>query len=161
MTFNVVENIQYYVAVFPYSQQCLYIPQSKYCQWIDGLDVASTCTLSFQSVSLLLIYPIFLLLWNDVEWTVLSPYISRHFFPVVEARDWLSSCSLERADWFPPARWPPLICTHRVRATSGLLPTLPVLIGCVSSGSMNPIGPTTRHSNDRGRVHFNISYIWS
>lgn len=81
-------------------------------------------------------------------------YISRHFFPVVEASDWLSSCSLERADWFHPARCPSLICTHRVQATSRLLLTVLMLIGYLSSWFMKTIGAMTRHSNGRWRLHF-------
>lgn len=100
-------------------------------------------------------------LWNDVQWIVLSPYISRHFFPVVEHGYWLSSCSLERADWCPPARWLPLICTHRFEVTSRPLPIVMMLIGCLSSGFINTVGATTRHSYEQGRSLFHISYIWS
>lgn len=71
--------------------------------------------------------------WSDAEWNERCPYISRHSFPVVEARDWLSSCLLERVDWLRRARWPSLICTRQVKATSHLWPTAPTLIGRLSS----------------------------
>lgn len=141
-----------------------YLNRSFVNELISGLDVASTGTsLSWQCmyVSLFLVCSVIFLLWNDVEWIVRSPYISRHFFPIVEARDWLSNYSLERADWFHPVRWPSLICTHRVQATSRLLRTVPMVIGCLSSGTMNTVGEMTRQSNGRGRVVFNTSYIWN
>lgn len=53
--------------------------------------------------------------------------------PVVEARDWLSGCSLEGVDWPCRARWPSLICTRQVKATSRHWPTAPTLIGRLSS----------------------------
>lgn len=81
---------------------------------------------------------------------MVSPYISRHFFPVVEARDWLSCCSLEHADWFHSARWPPLICTHQVETTSPYVSTAPTLIGCLSRAVLNTVGAATCHSQGRG-----------
>lgn len=96
---------------------------------LSGLDAVSTGYLLAVFFSLL--YSC--LHWSDAECNERCPYISRHSFPVVEARDWLSSCSLERVDWLHQARWPPLICTRQVKATSRLLPTALALIGRLST----------------------------
>lgn len=160
LSWNYVQRLsKYLLSHFHIYNVYTYLNRSIF-RWIKGLDVSSTGTCLFlQNVSLLFVYSIFFALWSDVEWIELCPYISRHIFPVVEARDWLSSCSLERTDWVCQARWPPLICTYRVESTSRLLPTVPMLIGCLSSVFMYTVGAATRHSKDWGRVHFNILYI--
>lgn len=89
---------------------------------------------------------------------VSSPYISLHFCPVVEARHWLRRCSLEASDWLSLARWPPLICTHRVLETSRLCTTSATLIGWLSNRSATSVGERTRHSDDQGRRK---GCIWS
>lgn len=89
---------------------------------ISGEWIASTmrpknkiplCSCAFSSI-----FSVFVPVCNDVQWIVLSTYISPDGFPIVEASDWLRSCALERSDWLPAVCWPLLICTHKFETTS-------------------------------------------
>lgn len=103
----------------------MYIPLLQRYQRFKGLDNESiqssslrmSCVSSYVSSMILPVQ-------NDAERSVLSPYISRCCFSVVEVCYWLSSCSLEGADWFHSARCPALICTHQFEATSSPCPPL-------------------------------------